>query len=134
MRAKTIIIIVFLILLALFLISINFFQSPFGPHGGRVKTAGEYNIEMKNVYPNIYTFLLDKDYKPIKNKEILCEIHFILPDNTKINSQLKPFEEDGFIMELGELNFSTCRVFFNVHGKSVSAGFENEKPIAKKNK
>jgi hypothetical protein len=132
MKAKTIIIIAFLILLALFLISINFIQSPYGPHGGKVKEAGEYNIEMKNVYPNMYTVLLDKDYKPINNKGILCEIHFILPDNTKLNSQLKPFEEDGFTMELGGLNFSTCRVFFNVNGKSISAGFENENLIVQK--
>lgn len=132
MRAKTIIIIVFLILLALFLISQNFFQSIIGPHGGKIKPAGEYNIEMKNVYPNIYTFLLDKKNKPIINKGILCEINFILPNHTVINSQLKPFREDGFTMELGEFNFSTCRVFFNVYGKSISAVFDNENPIVQK--
>lgn len=132
MRAKTIIIIVFLILLALFLISQNLLQPTSGPHGGKVKPAGEYHIEMKNVYPNIYTFLLDKKNKPIKNKGILCEINFILPNHTVINSQLKPFREDGFTMELGELNFSSCRVFFNVYGKSISAGFENENPIVQK--
>ncbi len=134
MKAKFIIISILLILLALLLVSKNFFQSPVGPHGGIVKPAGEYNIEMKTIYPNIYTFLLNKNNKPIINKKLSCEISFLLPNNSIINSQLRPFGKDGFMMELGGLNYSTCRIFFNVQGKSVSAEFESENPIAEKNK
>lgn len=132
MKTKFIIISILLILLALVLISQNFFQSSVGPHGGIVKPAGEYNIEMKNIYPNIYTFLLNKNNKPIINKKLSCEISFLLPNKTIINSQLKPFGKDGFMMELGGLNYSSCRIFFNVSGKSVSAEFESENPIVKK--
>lgn len=129
MKAKFIIITILLILLALLLVSKNFFQSPVGPHGGIVKPAGEYNIEMKNIYPNIYTFLLNKKNKPILNKKISCEISFLLPNNTIINTQLRPFAKDGFMMELGGLNYSSCRIFFNVSGKSISTEFESENPI-----
>jgi hypothetical protein len=135
MKTKILITIFLLFSISIFLFSLNFFQSSIGPHGGIVKEADEYNIEMKNIYPNIYTFLLNKKNKPIVNKKISCEISFVLPNNTVINSQLKPFNEDGFVMESGGLNFSSCRIFFNVLGKTVSADFESENPIVeKKNK
>ena len=132
MKTKIVVTALLIFSLSLYLISLNLFQSSIGPHGGTVKLAGDYNIEMKSIYPNIYTFLLNKKNKPIINKKLSCEISFMLPNNTVINSQLKSFRDDGFIMELGGLNFSSCRVFFNVLGKSVSAEFESENPIVEK--
>ena len=114
------------------LISLNYYQTSSGPHGGIVKPAGAYNIELKSTYPNLYTFLLDKNNKPMRNKGILCEIDFLLSDKTKINSQLTPYMADGFMMELGTFNYSTCKVLYNVYGKTISADFDNESAIVKK--
>ena len=132
MNAKNIFILSLLILLSFFLISINFIQSTLGPHGGIVKQAGKYNIEMKTNYPNMYTFLLDKNNKPMHNKGILCEIIYFLPNKTQINYQLNYFGAEGFLLESGALNYSSCRIIFNVFGKTLSADFKNENLIVQK--
>jgi hypothetical protein len=130
MRTKIIIILLIIIALIL-LVSLNVFQSPFGPHGGMVKDAGEYQIEMKNPYGKLYAFLLDKAYTPIKNKRISCSARYYFPDNTTTDVDLKPFGEDGFVTET-TIKFNLCKITFNLQGKSVSAKFENENPIVQK--
>ena len=130
MKTK-IIIIILLAIGAVSFISMNYFQTSIGPHDGTVKPAGDFNIEEKHIYPSLYTFLLDKKLKPINNKGISCEVKFILLDSTDINIPLKPYGNDGFVVETGSLKFKICRVYFNVFGKSVSAQFENEEAIAK---
>ena|ERR1017187_10294991 len=108
------------------------YQGTPGPHGGIVKSTENHNIEIKTMYPFIYSYLLDKKNKPIKNEGIACEIRFLLPDDTSIDVQLKPYREDGFIMESGSMVYNSMRVTFNVFGKSVSEVFENESAIVKK--
>ena len=131
MKTK-IIIITLLLTLALLLISLNIFQSATGPHDGTVKPAGNYNIEMKNSYDNFYAYLLDKKRNPISNTEIYCEVKFIFPDSTSTVIPLKPFEEDGFSIESGSLKFYSCRIYFKVSGKLISASFDNESLIVLK--
>ena len=132
MKTKIIIIIVLIILAAL-LISLKYLQPAYGPHQGIVKSGGEYNIEMKNSPQNFYTFLLDKKNNPISNKGISCEVRFVFADNTGVVKYLEPYGEDGFSLASGAPNFLSCRIYFNVLGKTISAKFENEVPIAKEN-
>ena len=121
-----------ILLTALILVAFNLTDNPVGPHGGTVKTAGIYNIEMKNSYPNLYAFLLDSRLRPISNKGITCEGKFNFADSSSSIIPFKPFWEDGFSMKLGSLRFNTCRINFNISGKIVSAQFENENLIANK--
>jgi hypothetical protein len=123
---------VILFSIAVAFVSFNKFQSVVSPHGGRVKPAGEYNIEMKNVYPNLYTFLLDKNNKPISNKGIVCKAKFIFLDSTTLDIPLRPFEKDGFSGELNTLSFYSCRIYYDISGKSISANFETENQIVEK--
>lgn len=120
-----------LLFLTAVLISFNFLESSSatGPHGGNVKSAGEYYIEMKHSSFDFYAYLLDKKMKPISNKGISCEAKFVFSDSTLINVPLKPLGEDGFSTKSGAIAFSSCRIFFNVFGVYVSAEFENENPI-----
>lgn len=104
-----------------------------GPHGGIVKPAQQYNIEVKTAYPSIYAYLLDDKKNPISNKKIECTISFLMPDNTNFDVQPKPYLEDGFVVESGSTVYHSCRVTFNVQGKSVSALFENQNVIVQKN-
>ena len=82
-----------ILLLTVILVAFKLTDNPVGPHGGKVKTAGIYNIEMKNSYPNLYVFLLDSRLRPISNKPTLCirEIKslVIFPDGIK--KSIQPF-------------------------------------------
>lgn len=114
---------------ALFLVSL---KPATGPHNGIVKPAGGYNIEMKNTYDYFFAYLLDKNQEPISNKGIQCEVRFILADTTSTILSLKPFEEDGFSAATQSIKFSSCRIYFKVKGKLISAQFENQNLIVEK--
>lgn len=132
---KTRIVIIVSILLAIILlVSSKMFQPSItkGPHNGTIKQAGDYYIEMKIIYPNFYAFLLDNKIKPITNKGISCQTQFELGDGTTLNVHLMPYGEDGFFTGSYMPNYSSCEIYFNVFGKSVSAKFENENLIVKK--
>ena len=131
MKATYILIAVFL-LITITLISLNLMDNPVGPHGGVVKQAGMYNIELKNSYPNLYAFLLDNRQRPISNKGISCDGKLIFADSTSSIILFKPFWEDGFSMKLGSIRYYACRINFNVSGKVVSALFDNDNLIAPK--
>jgi uncharacterized protein YxeA len=132
MKSKIIFLTLLLIAL-LFLIGFEFYQPSVGPHGGIVKLAENYNIEMKNPYGNFYAYLLDKKLKPVSNKGISCEVKFFFADNTNMDAVLKPQGDDSFFTET-TARYQSCRVTFNVFGKIVSAKFENENPMVQKNK
>lgn len=103
-----------------------------GPHDGIVKPAGEYHIEMKNTYDYFFTYLLDKNQNPIPNKGIQCEVKFIHGDTTSTIIPLKPYGDDGFSSATHSLQFNSCRIYFTVKGKLVSALFENQSLIVEK--
>jgi hypothetical protein len=113
-------------------ISLWFFQSNSGPHGGMVKPADEYTIEMKNVYTEFNTWLLGKDLKPVSNNGIECEVNFLFADSTSMDVKLTPSGEDGFATKTGVPGFTSCRITFDLPGKKVSARFENSGTIVKR--
>ena len=131
MKTKIIIVVVIVLVAGGLLVSLNLFQSPNGPHGGVVKPAGNYQIEMKNPYGNLYAYLLDVESKPIRNRRVTCNVRYYFPDNTTTDVDLKPFGDDGFTAET-TIKFYSCKITFNLQGKSVSAKFENENPIVQK--
>ena len=108
------------------------YQPNIGPHGGTVKEVENFNIEVKISTSSIYAFLLDKKLKPINNKGIFCEIKFFPPDNIPIDVTLKPYQQDGFVLESTSVIYDFFRVAFNVNGKSVSEKFYNENAIVEK--
>ncbi|MES2140719.1 MAG: hypothetical protein V4511_13505 [Bacteroidota bacterium] len=111
------------------LYSVNVYQSTTGPHGGELEPAENFNIELKEAFPNLQCYLLDQKLLPISNKGVLCEIRFFLPNETSVDLNLKPFEDDGFILESNTIVYNSCRVTFNMSGKSVSAKFSKENLI-----
>lgn len=121
-----------IIVIALLAWSFITLQPTTGPHGGMLKQAENYNIEMKVVHPNLYTYLLDQKLKPISNKGVSCEVKLFFHDNTSIDATLKPFQEEGFIMESGITDYHSCRITFNLFGKKISTRFENENAIVQK--
>ncbi|MES2285501.1 MAG: hypothetical protein V4547_07420 [Bacteroidota bacterium] len=111
------------------LYSLNICQAITGPHGGELKPAENFNIELKEAFPNLHCYLLDQKLLPVSNKGVLCEVRFFLPNETSVDLNLKPFEDDGFILESNTIVYNSCRVTFNMSGKSVSAKFSKENLI-----
>lgn len=130
-RSKLMLILFFLIILSI-IISLAFIQYDLGPHGGTIKNAGVYNIELKNSYPVFYVFLLDRNHMPIKNYGITCDAKFIYQDTTSYDAILRPYSDDGFYSEYTSSSFNLCKINFNVRGRIVSAVFENDITIVKK--
>lgn len=102
---------------------------PEGPHGGRIKEADNYYIEVKSVYSHFYVYLLNKEYKTVIEKNTTCEIRFFLYDGSTLDIPLKPYAEGGFTMDYYSMDYNSYRIMFNVAGKSVSAKFENENAL-----
>jgi hypothetical protein len=121
-------------LMAFLIYMVNLYQSRTGPHGGVYKTFKKYNIEEKTVYPFIYSYLLDEDLKPIRNKGIQCEAIFLLPKDSSINVKLQPFRRDGFIMKTNSVVYDSFKITYHVFGKSISEVFKNESFLAQKEK
>ena len=111
-------------------ISMNTFQVTTGPHGGRLQQVDDFYIEMKISSPEFYAYLLNKQYKPISNNGVSCEIRLFFPDSTDLEVTLKPFKEDGFRMESSVSGYQSYRVMFKAFGKTISAKFENENNMA----
>lgn len=112
------------------LYSANKYQGTIGPHGGELKAAENFHIELKEAFPNLHCYLLDQKLLPVNNDGVLCEIRFFMPDETTVDLTLKPFLSDGFILESNAIVYNSCRVTFNISGKSVSAKFAKEHLIA----
>lgn len=109
-------------------------QQPRGPHGGTVKAAGNYHIEMRNTFTEFYTWLLDKKMKTISNKGITCKVQFFFADSTSVDAELKPEGTEAFTTSTAVPAFSVCRVTYDLSGKEVTARFSNEVTLVKKNR
>jgi hypothetical protein len=103
-----------------------------GPHGGRLKSVKNYKIEMLGTYNIVYTYLYDKNLKPISVKGITGNIMFYYSGNASINAKLKPFEANGFFAEVSPVDYFYCVVNFNIFGNYISTRFENLSELAKK--
>ncbi|MBA2612057.1 MAG: hypothetical protein H0U95_08805 [Bacteroidetes bacterium] len=95
-----------------------------GPHGGSIKNAGNYFIEIKQVDKFLNAYLLDKKLKNMNNKDILGAVKYFFKDSTTFDFKLQPTNASGFTCE-GLSGFSVCKVTFTVLGNSVGAKFEN---------
>jgi hypothetical protein len=102
-----------------------------GPHGGSVRQAENYLIEMKSVYPDFYAYLLNKNSESIGNKNVTCDARFYLNDNTTMDIELHRFGEEGFKAQLAVTNYNSCRITFHRGRNSFSAKFDNENAIVK---
>ena len=121
----------FLYCVTIALVSWNKLSST-GPHGGTLKKAGNYFIEMKTVEKFFYAYLLDKKLKSIDNKNVSGEVKFFMSDSTNFNVSLKRNTDDAFTCEnLARSN--SCKITFLVFGNSVSAKFENSALLVEKN-
>src|ERR1700741_1253801 len=112
-------------------IAVDLIQSA-GPHGGVMKKADNYFIEVKAEDKMLFTYLLDPKLKAISNKDLTCTVRFFMADSTDMILRLKPFEEKGFTGE-NIPGYRYCKITYKVNDKvSPSAMFESKKPVVNK--
>ena len=104
---------------------------PHGQHGGTVKKAGNYFIEMKIEEKTLTAYLLTNKQKAVDPKDLFGDARFLFPDSTEITIPLKPTKEDFFTCETPE-KFYECRITFNYLGKLLSAKFANPVQLVSK--
>jgi hypothetical protein len=109
-------------------------KAPDGPHGGVVKKAGNYYIEMKNPENYFSVYLLDRKLKTIKDKVDLAEVRFFMSDSTTLDVKLTPSPGNAYATK-SIPGFVSCKITFKVSGNEISAMFENHAQVAElKNK
>lgn len=116
--------------------SVTFSQTvtdPAAPHGGRIKAAGNYFVELLFSSEKTYVYLLDQKVKPVSNQGISGKIIFQQADNIVTASELIPLKEEGFIAKVSVPAYVSCTVNFEVRGKKISAAFDNAESIAERN-
>jgi len=96
------------------------------PHGGVVKTAGDYHIEQVVGEGKVSYYLLDGAEKSITNKDVTGTVILQFSDET-ISDKLSPEGDGHFTLELKEGASSfTSIVSFVVNEKTVIAKFPKE--------
>jgi hypothetical protein len=103
---------------------------PRGPHGGVVKKADNYFIEIKTFEKDFTAYLLTQKLRSVDTKEVAGEVKFYFPDSTDVNIPLKP-KDDGFVC-IAPGGFSSCKVSFTSVGKTVTARFEKQTQLVYK--
>lgn len=106
-----------------------------GPHGGMLKAADEYFIEMKSTADtSLSAYLLTKKLKTVSSKGISAEAKFFFTDSTALDVRLKADTLTDAFTARAAPGFYACKITFLVLGKEVSARFEKQSQIARENK
>lgn len=102
-------------------------QSTLGPHGGRLKTAGNYKIELFGCDNYLEIYLFDRDSNTINNTGITGTIEFYYTGEATLSSTLVHYGMDGFTAKIPNNTFLYSKPSFNINGQFVlTEKFENE--------
>lgn len=105
------------------------------PHGGKVKAAKNYFIELLFTRENTFIYLFDsKDQKSINNTGITGKIVFTDFDNISSSSDLAAYSNDGFIAKTNIPAYKSCIVSFEIKGVHISAQFDENENMADRKK
>lgn len=102
-------------------------QSGFGPHGGRLKTVGNYKIELFGCDDHIEVYLFDRDTNAISNNNITGTVEFFYSGQATLNSPLTHYGMDGFTAKIPANTFLYSKPSIELsEGVIVTAKFDNE--------
>lgn len=97
------------------------------PHGGQMKEAGKYHIEMvANLFlkkDKLAFYLFKGNLKPVTNEGISGTITIEYKDGSTVTDTLPAKGDDYFAAQLEKPEPFNCIVKFQVKGKTVSAIF-----------
>ncbi len=96
-------------------------------HGGVVKEADGYHIEMVKGQDSISFYILDAQQKTLSNKTVTGTAVFDFFNKTKATSTLAKNKNDAMWVSTPKANvFTYCTVSLIVQGKTITAKFKND--------
>lgn len=99
------------------------------PHGGMVKTAGKYQIEMVvdmlQMEDKVVIYIINSKGRTIGNASISGKIMFMYKDQSSNTSALIARGDDHFVSALDRTDAFTAMVTFDVKGKMLNANFNH---------
>ncbi|MFN3665438.1 MAG: hypothetical protein ACK4S0_04730 [Sediminibacterium sp.] len=104
------------------------------PHGGTVKSAGGFHIEVSVKDGMVMAYLLDANEKTIKNKGVTGTAVIQMADGKTSTITLTPSGNEGFMYTLDKAKkYNKAIVTFITGDKTASASFDlmvKDKPAA----
>lgn len=104
------------------------------PHGGTVKSAGAFHIEVSVKDGMVMAYLLDANEKAMKNKAVTGTAVIQMADGKTSTITLTPSGNEGFMYTLDKAKkYNKAIVTFTTGGKTASASFDlmvKDKPAA----
>ena len=117
----------FTVMLAVLFLYVEAQQSGFGPHGGRLKRTGNYQIELFGCDNYLEVYLFDRDTNAINNNDIKGTVVFYYSGEASLSSTLIRYGMDGFTAKIPTDTFLYCKPSFDIKGEYIiSDKFENE--------
>lgn len=107
------------------------FLKPQGPHGGVVKKAENYFIEMKSDEKNLSAYLFDRKLKAIEADDLRGDVMFYFRDSTNLSAPLSLSANNEFKC-VPPAGYYSCKIRFTLANKSISANFFNPLQVALK--
>lgn len=96
-------------------------------HGGTVKEASGYHVEMVKNETNLSFFLMDGKNKILTNKEISGTATFEFFNKMKATVPLTKNKKSVFSVSIPKANnFAYCTVSFLIKDKNIIATFKND--------
>ena len=95
------------------------------PHGGTVKSAGDFHIEASVKDGMLMAYLLDGKEKAMKNTGVTGTAIIQTADGKTLNIPLIPSGDEGFMYTLDKAKkYNKAIVNFTTGGKTASASFD----------
>ncbi|HEX7414186.1 MAG TPA: hypothetical protein VF411_09085, partial [Bacteroidia bacterium] len=102
-------------------------ENGIGPHGGRLKTASNYKIEVFGCNDYLEIYLFDGALNAINNNNLSGTVEFFYTAKATLSSPLVHYGMDGFTAKIPANTFLYCKPSFNMNGMFiVTEKFENE--------
>lgn len=95
------------------------------PHGGTVKSAGDFHIEVSYKDGMLMAYLLDGKEKTLKNTGVKATAVIQTADAKTLSITLIPGGDDSFMYTLDKAKkYNKAIVTFTTSGKTASASFD----------
>lgn len=92
-------------------------------HGGQVKPAGDYYIEVVNCSGYLEVYVYAPGMYPLRNSSFYGQVDLFYPDSSCVTEKLFPYSNDRFTAEPKRESFTSCDVIIHAKGLPLRATF-----------
>lgn len=93
------------------------------PHGGMLKLAGYYKVELVDCYEYVEVYLYELDLCPVLNSGLSGQIDFHYINGDAATSRLYPYGVDAFTAEVKQHCYTSCSLSLHGVGAAIKAEF-----------